>query len=197
MSHISGGLLFRWYRCSTFVTCQIIFPPRVMFICQNSVVSKLPNKIRFGQTRLFGCQRSNDNKNAQNFVFFFFLWFLSLSAVEEIWALDDKHWKWALRILKNDPVNQSCISGRFDSVVRWKHLHYFCLAVTGSDALALETSHRGESERSLSHTNQTESWIRLYRWSLVHEQRHHVNSRISVVPLKTDHGFHACTWKPP
>lgn len=42
VSHISGGLLFRWYHCSTFVTCQIIFPPRVMFICQNSVVSKLP-----------------------------------------------------------------------------------------------------------------------------------------------------------
>lgn len=38
VSHISGGLLFRWYHCSTFVTCQIIFPPHVMFICQNSVV---------------------------------------------------------------------------------------------------------------------------------------------------------------
>ena len=38
VSHISGGLLFRLYHCSTFVTCQIIFPPHVMFICQNSVV---------------------------------------------------------------------------------------------------------------------------------------------------------------
>lgn len=27
VSRISGGLLFRWYHCSTFVTCQIIFPP--------------------------------------------------------------------------------------------------------------------------------------------------------------------------
>lgn len=26
VSHISGGLLFRCYRRSTFVTCQIIFP---------------------------------------------------------------------------------------------------------------------------------------------------------------------------
>lgn len=38
LSHISGGLLFRLYHCSTFVTCQIIFPPHVMFICQNSLV---------------------------------------------------------------------------------------------------------------------------------------------------------------
>lgn len=38
LSHISGGLLFRLYHCSTFVTCQIIFPLRVMFICQKSLV---------------------------------------------------------------------------------------------------------------------------------------------------------------
>lgn len=38
VSHISGGLLFRCYRCSTFVTCQIIFPQHVMFICQNSIL---------------------------------------------------------------------------------------------------------------------------------------------------------------
>ncbi len=59
VSHISGGLLFRLYHCSTFVTCQIIFPPHVMFICQNSVVQScllLPvqlNQIWGGF--LFGC----------------------------------------------------------------------------------------------------------------------------------------------
>lgn len=37
VSHISGGLLFRCYRRSTFVTCQIIFPQHVTFICQNSI----------------------------------------------------------------------------------------------------------------------------------------------------------------
>lgn len=42
VSHISGGLLFRLYHRSTFVTCQIIFPPHVMFICQNSVAQSCP-----------------------------------------------------------------------------------------------------------------------------------------------------------
>lgn len=59
VSHISGGLLFRLYRCSTFVTCQIIFPPHVVFICQNSVVqTRLLRhvQIRFGKGFLFGCR---------------------------------------------------------------------------------------------------------------------------------------------
>lgn len=42
LSHISGGLLFRLYHRSTFVTCQIIFPPHVMFICQSCVVQSCP-----------------------------------------------------------------------------------------------------------------------------------------------------------
>lgn len=59
VSHISGGLLFRLYHCSTFVTCQIIFPPHVMFICQNSTVQSCLllhiqlNQI--GEKFLFGC----------------------------------------------------------------------------------------------------------------------------------------------
>ena len=61
VSHISGGLLFRLYHCSTFVTCQIIFPLHVMFICQNSVVQSClllhvqQNQILGGGGFLFGC----------------------------------------------------------------------------------------------------------------------------------------------
>lgn len=54
VSHISGGLIFRLYRRSTFVTCQIIFPPA----CQNHLswrcCSKLPTAPRLTESDLAG-----------------------------------------------------------------------------------------------------------------------------------------------
>ena len=46
VSHISGGLPFRLYHCSTFVTCQIIFPLPVAFICQKQGLFKVPWLLR-------------------------------------------------------------------------------------------------------------------------------------------------------
>lgn len=42
VSHISGGLIFRLYRRSTFVTCQIISPQHVTIICHDGVVQSRP-----------------------------------------------------------------------------------------------------------------------------------------------------------
>ena len=46
VSHISGGLPFRLYHCSTFVTCQIIFSLRVAFICQKQGLFKVASLLR-------------------------------------------------------------------------------------------------------------------------------------------------------
>lgn len=162
------------------------FPPRVMFICQNSVVSKLPAASRPTKSDLGKRLYSDVNVRiiikTQRIPLSIYS---SMSAVEQISGLvagwqTSRMSAWLFRdsISKNVPRNQFCISSQFDLLVQRKQLRCFCFAVTGSDSDSFWTNscsllyafqRRSEdSEWSSSHINQTESPIKMCHYSKVY-----------------------------